>query len=180
MRQQIVQQQQVHSIASVMFNNERGKFMKKARPAKPWRSGGFTLIEILISISIIAVLTAVGIVSYVSINRNARDAKRLGNIEQLRSALELYRSDKGYYPSTGDGNFTAASGLISVTDMTNYIAAIPSDPKGDTNPYMYKATNLSATTGQYYGYCLAALTEGITTNNCASIPTGYTYGTKNP
>lgn len=140
---------------------------------------GFTLIEILISISIIAVLTAVGIVSYVSINRNARDAKRRGDIEQIRSALEFYRSDKGYYPSRGDGIFIAASDLLLVTDMTNYIAAIPSDPKGDTNPYMYKATNLSATTGQYYGYCLSALIEGTGLTSCTAY-TGYNYGVKNP
>lgn len=130
----------------------------------------FTMIEILISISIIAVLTAVGIVSYVSINRNARDAKRRGDIEQIRSALELYRSDNGYYP---------ASDLTSLVDT--YLPSIPLDPK-ETYPYKYQATNLSATTGQYYGYCLyAAVENGSLVNTlCDPKPTGYNYGTKNP
>lgn len=145
---------------------------------------GFTLIEILISIAIISVLTAIGIVSYVSINRNARDAKRRGDIEQIRSALELYRSDYGYYPALGGVWVDAATLDTRASDPTlglvdAYLPTIPTDPKGDS-PYMYEATNYSSTTGQYYGYCLAAVTEGITANSCASIPTDYTYGTKNP
>lgn len=140
----------------------------------------FTLIEILISISIIAVLTAIGIVSYVSINRNARDAKRRGDIEQIRSALEFYRSDKGYYPSTGDGSFVDASGLLTVTDMTSYIAVIPSDPKGDVSPYQYQATNGSGSPVTYYGYCLSANLEGTVTTNSCTPASGYTYASKNP
>jgi len=145
--------------------------MKKAMPAG---RQGFTLIEILISIAIIAVLTAIGIVSYVSINRNARDAKRRGDIEQIRSALELYRSDYGYYPAPASG------GLTNLVDT--YLPSIPSDPKGDTNPYVYQATNLSATTGQYYGYCLFASVENANLTNtlCDPKPNGYNYGTKNP
>ena len=139
----------------------------------------FTMIEILISIAIISVLTAVGIVSYVSINTNARDAKRRGDIEQIRSALEFYRSDNGYYPAIGPDTFVDASGLLSVTDMTNYIAAIPSDPKGSTQPYKYKATNGSGTPAKYYGYCLSALIEGTGSTSCTAY-TGYNYGVKNP
>lgn len=140
---------------------------------------GFTLIEILISISIIAVLTALGIVSYVSINKNARDAKRRGDIEQIRTALEFYRTDNGYYPSTGNGDFTDASNLSVI--LATYIPSIPPDPKNVS--YQYKATGLSGS--NYYGYCLAAATEGITSNSCSiadplPTPTIYKYGTKNP
>lgn len=147
---------------------------------------GFTLIEILISIAIIAILTAVGIVSYVSINKNARDAKRRGDIEQIRSALELYRSDKGYYPSIGNGSWVDASQLDTYATtpsdglVDTYLPSIPSDPHGDTSPYKYKATNVSATTGYYYGYCIEAVTEGFSSDSCGSLETGYTYGTKNP
>ncbi|EKD67904.1 MAG: hypothetical protein ACD_48C00158G0006 [uncultured bacterium] len=142
---------------------------------------GFTMIEILISISIIAVLTAIGIVSYVSINKNSRDAKRRGDIEQLRSALELFRSDKGYYPSVGTGNWIDASelntGNVDTGLVDSYIPSIPSDPKGNTNPYKYKVTNLSG--ANYYGYCLSAFIEGTGSTSCTEY-TGYNYATKNP
>lgn len=147
---------------------------------------GFTLMEILISIAIIAVLTALGVVSYVSINRNARDAKRRGDIEQIRSALELYRSDYGYYPALGGVWVDVAALDTRASDPTlglvdTYLPSLPTDPKGDLTPYMYQATNYSDTTGHYYGYCVAAQTEGINSNSCSSLPTvDYTYGSKNP
>jgi type II secretory pathway pseudopilin PulG len=117
----------------------------------------------------------------VSINRNARDAKRRGDIEQIRSALELYRSDYGYYPAVGGGGWILASALntgnVATGLVDTYLPSIPSDPKGAANPYRYNATNLSA--GRYYGYCLSALTEGVNSNSCTPYA-GYTYGTKNP
>lgn len=141
----------------------------------------FTLIEILISITIIVVLTAIGIVSYVSINRNARDAKRRGDIEQIRSALELYRSDKGLYPEVGSLGWIDASALNtgSVDNglVDTYLPSVPSDPQL-TPPYRYRGTN------DYYGYCLEAKVENasLATDTCGSIETGngYNYGTKNP
>ncbi len=141
---------------------------------------GFTLIEILISIAIIAVLTALGIVSYVSINRNARDTKRRGDIEQIRSALELYRSDYGFYPAIGSLGWVDVSALNTGSPDTGlvdtYLPSIPSDPQNVS--YRYKGTN------DYYGYCLEAKVENtdIAADTCGSIETGngYNYGTKNP
>ncbi len=150
--------------------------MKKGLPAN-WR--GFTLIEILISIAIIAVLTALGVVSYVSINRNARDAKRRGDIEQIRSALELYRSDVGSYPAVGSLGWVDASALNTGSPDTGlvdtYLPSIPSDPK--STPYRYRGVN------DYYGYCLEAVVENTSAeaNSCGfSLETDYNYGTKNP
>src|SRR3989339_206613 len=140
---------------------KKGLFMKR----------GFTLIEILISIAIIAVLTALGIVSYVSINRNARDAKRRGDIEQIRSALELYRSDNGFYPVVGSLGWVDVSELSAVL-VDTYFPSIPSDPQNSS--YRYKGTN------DYYGYCLEAKVENadIAADTCGSIETGegYNYG----
>jgi len=58
---------------------------------------GFTLIEVLVTATIIAVLTAAAAVSYSSVNKRSRDARRKSDIEQLRAALEQSRSDNGYY-----------------------------------------------------------------------------------
>lgn len=143
---------------------------------------GFTLIEILVAVTIIAVLVSIGVVSYASVNKRSRDAKRKGDVEQLRSALEMYRADIGSYPNTGSGSWTDASGL-SATLVTPYLPAIPSDPKS-TQTYRYKATNVSG--GNYYGYCLTAYFESqeeadTCTPDSASQPVGtYMYGVKNP
>lgn len=150
---------------------------------------GFTLIEILVAVTIIAVLVSIGVVSYASINKRSRDAKRKGDVEQLRSALEMYRADIGSYPNTGSGSWTDASGLdIAGTNpaddlVPTYFPAIPSDPKS-TQTYRYRATNLSG--ANYYGYCLTAYLESQEENDTCTPdsvnqPVGtYMYGVKSP
>jgi prepilin-type N-terminal cleavage/methylation domain-containing protein len=156
-----------------------GKYNKERIFMKLYRRG-FTLLEILISIAIIGVLTAIGTVSYTSINRNARDAKRRADVEQIRSALELYRADNGTYPAINTSGFDDTANLSSA--LTSYIASIPVGPKHDV--YEYEASScVDTTTGPCYGYYLASTTENAMTGNCdssVSLPTGYTYCMKNP
>lgn len=90
--------------------------------------GGFTLIEILVVITIIAILTASGMVAYIQIGKNARDARRKSDLEQLRSALVLYRTDFNAYP--------ASVNWSNMSPIQNYISsASMSDPKGVNYSY---------------------------------------------
>lgn len=145
---------------------------------------GFTLIEILISIAIIAILTAIGIVSYTSISKRSRDAKRMGDVEQIRSALEMYRSDNGKYPAVNVSGFGVVTNLNTDLIGGGYMPSIPSDPQ-TTYPYKIVATNNDITSG-YYGYCFEAHLEtiatGNTTSNCGAVmlDTGYNYGVRQP
>ena len=139
---------------------------------------GFTLIEILVAVTIIAVLVSIGVVSYASVNKRSRDAKRKGDVEQLRSALEMYRADIGYYPNTGSGSWEDASGLSAVL-VSTYLPAIPSDPKS-TQVYRFRATNISG--GNYYGYCISAILESEDPNDTCTPDTTnlHNYGVKSP
>ena len=74
-----------------LFEEEKG-FVEFSLPGM---KKGFTLIELLIAVSIIAILISIGVVSYGSVNKRSRDAKRKGDIEQLRSGLEMYRRIMG-------------------------------------------------------------------------------------
>lgn len=143
-----------------------------------WRAG-FTLIEVLVAVTIIAVLASIGIVSYGSINKRSRDTKRKGDLEQIRSALEMYRADMGYYPNTGGGNWTDGSNL-SATLVSTYMPAIPSDPKSPTQVYRYKATSLSG--ANYYGYCVSTLLESENPADSCTPDTvsSHNDGIKNP
>lgn len=140
---------------------------------------GFSLIELLVAISIIAILTAVGVVSYTSINKRSRDVKRKSDLEQLRSALELFRADNGYYPGGCGGGWSDASCLSSDLATSSYMSGIPTDPKGMA--YRFQATNLSG--ANYYGYCLATTVE-TDIPAAGSLPcspeSGYNYTVKNP
>jgi len=65
------------------------------------RQKGFTLIELLVVISIIGVLSTIAMTSLNGAKAKARDAKRLSDITQIKTALDIYYADHGHYPSTG-------------------------------------------------------------------------------
>ncbi|MFH1226189.1 MAG: prepilin-type N-terminal cleavage/methylation domain-containing protein [bacterium] len=60
---------------------------------------GFTLVELLVVIAIIGLLATLAIVALNSARMKARDAKRVGDVKQIQTALELYFNDNGSYPS---------------------------------------------------------------------------------
>lgn len=140
---------------------------------------GFTLLEVLVSATIIAVLTAIGVVSYGSVNKRSRDAKRKSDVEQVRQALEMYRADNSYYPSTGTGGWTNVSNLSSSLVSGGYMPGLPTDPKS-TQVYRYMAT--SQIGANYYGYCVSALVESENPADTCTPNTGnnHNYGVKNP
>jgi general secretion pathway protein G len=140
------------------------------------KNPGFTLMELLISISIIGILVAIGIVSFATVNRQSRDTKRKSDIEQVRSALEMYRADNGNYPSTGGGSYVDVSTLAADLEP-DYIANLPSDPLA-TQAYMYIATNGSG--GTYYGYCISTLLEAEDPVDSCTPDTGHNFGSKHP
>ncbi len=87
---------------------------------------GFTFVELLVSVSIIIVLSMVAIVSYQTANRKARDSKRKADLEQIRAALEMYRTDNDQYPVDETGNCWDSLNRTLVDG--NYINEIPTDP----------------------------------------------------
>lgn len=64
------------------------------------RQRGFTLLELVTAMTILALLTSVGIVGYRHQTRTAREAVLKEDLFQLNHALECYRADRGKYPSS--------------------------------------------------------------------------------
>ena len=87
----------------------------------------FTLLEMLVVIGIIAILVSMGFVSYSTVQKKARDAKRKGDLSAMQKVLEqCYALNSYSYPAiTGGGsisistNCTALGGPnITFTDPT--------------------------------------------------------------
>lgn len=92
------------------------------------KNKGFTFIELLVVITIIAVVFAAGIVSYTTISKNSRDARRRADVEAIRQALEMCRSITGDYPDT----IYPDSGSVECdakTPPTVTMKTTPHDPK---------------------------------------------------
>lgn len=89
---------------------------------------GFSLIELLVVMAIIAILSAIGLASFSSVNQNARNSRRAADIQQIRSALEMYRTDHDAYPQAIYGNSEFNSYFSDKTP--------PTDPKDHGN-YVY-------------------------------------------
>lgn len=96
---------------------------------------GFTLIEVLITLTIIAILMSF-VAPYV-LNRpdQARDLKLKFDFEAIESALALYKLDNGKYPTQELG----FDHLINGENGSKYLSKIPEDPWGSN--YLYKMEN---------------------------------------
>ncbi len=125
---------------------------------------GFTLFELLVVVSIIGILIGFGAVSYSGAQRRARDARRMEDMREIQSAMELcYSINNGSYPSPG-----WTTGAL-VCDGETLMASFPADPKNDGS-FVYQSDNLSDTTYCYCAYLESA--EGNSGADCAS-GTGY-------
>ena len=83
------------------------------------RRHGFTLIEILVVIGIIALLASVILVGLSPARARGRDARRITDMSQMQNAMELYFSRCGYYPSSAP----PAMGQPGCSDAVNMTAA---------------------------------------------------------
>ncbi len=83
---------------STMYNVLRGNTKKQS---------GFTLVELMVAISIVAVLSAVGFTLFQSTQASARDAKRRADVDAMSTALEThYNAESGVYAALDDSWFS--------------------------------------------------------------------------
>lgn len=124
------------------------------------KTKAFTLIELLVVFSIIAILLSISLVAFNSTRKSARDGKRKSDLELLRAALEMYRTDIGSYPTDQ---------TLGVLVTSKYTAAIPTDPLPG---YLYSYV---PGTNSYTLCASLEIVSGVAVSGCGSCGTGVCY-----
>ena len=148
---------------------------------------GFTIVELLIVIVVIAILAAITIVAYSGIQARARDSRRIDDVRVIVTALEVYKVLNGSYPASGNGG----SFEPSTMDPPNFMSALrtsgsfgsatPIDPINNSSNYYsyfrYPAGyyGCDSSRGQYYVLIVTNLESKSGTGNGP----GFQCGTQN-
>lgn len=94
---------------------------------------GFTLIELLVVIAIIGLLSTLAVVALSSARKKSRDSKRVADMKQLQTAMEMVFSEANSYDLLG---CTAAGNKVSTctTPLSNYLLGVTTmkDPSSTT------------------------------------------------
>jgi len=147
---------------------------------------GFTLVELLVVISIIGILTMIGAVAYSGAQKKARDTQRKTELNALSNALMMYYNDNGVFPALDI--FATTDNVLTGSGGTVYMAKMPVDPK-NVNPYIYSYRyddNVNSSTYRKVFYLFANL-ENTSDSQCKSGDEVYTskgvdfcYGISSP
>jgi type II secretion system protein G len=99
---------------------------------------GFTLIELLVVVSIIGFLASAVLAAVSNAQLEAQDKRRMADVRQLESALQLYYTRYNTYPTEASGaNGNVSTNTTFKTAIAPYMAGTPVDPTGPSNATFY-------------------------------------------
>lgn len=108
---------------------------------------GFTLIEMMVVVAIIAILVTILVPNFMRARSQAQTAACEGNLKEIATTLELYETDHDAYPPSGNVD-------TSNTALQTYLQQIPVDPAaGPGKPYTYTVGDDSSGSPYYTITC---------------------------
>ncbi len=151
---------------------------------------GFTLIELLVVIAIIGLLSTLAVVALNSARQKSRDSKRVADVKQIQTALELYFADANGYPAVasaqelGQGSYKALCSnggwkATCASGDTTYMGLVPAKPTPfdgtcttTTNPYMFNSCTTAPCTTYTVAFCLGGAVGDLVAGVHTATPNG--------
>jgi type II secretion system protein G len=145
---------------------------------------GFTIVELLIVIVVVAILAAITVTAYNGIQQRGRDAQRVSDMNTIVKALEMYKVQTGNYPVANGTNEIAGWEVSSKNPhqfllplkTAGIISGVPVDPVNDTTAgiyykyYRYSAGSNGCDTARGDYYILIVRDAESTANQLSSSP----------
>ncbi len=160
-------------------------------PIKKKYLRGFTLVELLVTISIIALLAMGAMLVFQYQTKKSRDVKRLADLRQLQTGLNLYHAGPGLYPDSGVGAIYLGSALnmsdayvclsdggffklaCGLTDKI-FIESLPADPLA-SQYYLYQST-FETNESYYIDFIMEVGTDNVANGENCITPDGIMDG----
>ncbi len=125
------------------------------------KQAGFSLLELLVVISIIGILIALGTVAFTTVQKKGRDSRRRGDVKAMQDAFEQYKAANNSYADCSTmATYDDGSGALMP-------GGLPEDPKS-SGDYVYNTSTGCAADS----YCICANMESSSGN--ADVPTAST------
>lgn len=102
---------------------------RRHRPAR--RRRGFTLLEMIIVVAIIAMIAGIGIVAVGGALTGSQEVTARAQMQQIETGLQMYRVRHGNYPKTNQG--------LQVLVNEGILKQLPKDPWGNAYEYRFPA-----------------------------------------
>ena len=149
------------------------------RAFTPWdranHPAGFTLIELLVVVVIIGILATLATVALSNARAKARDAKRVSDVKQIQTALELYFSEEQSYPAS----LPFGAPLVGPNSGRTFMAKVPvntmpKDGACTTSDYDYVQVAGAKNFALYF--CLGNSTSQLTSGDHLLTGSGFEVG----
>ena len=148
------------------------------------KKSGFTVVELLIVVVVIAILASITIVSFNGITSRANNTKRISDLTGVAKSIELYFVENGEYPTVTSGpgaptgclsspgwNCWGAGGAARFLPTAYYGSTMPQDPQFlDSSACNIPNNNLTraywyAVSGDRLGYILGTYIPNLSTSD---------------
>ncbi len=131
----------------------------------------FTLIELLVVVSIIGLIASIVLAGLTSAQLDARDKRRMADVNQIVTALNLYYTRYNTYPTEASGaNGDVSSNAVFKAVMAPYLTGTPIDPAGPGNAtFYYYYDGKHNCGGKEYAFIFARQMEKASNSNYATF-----------